>query len=178
MSRWTAEDDNILAETIQRLTKEGSSIKDAIAEAANILGRSPGACQFRWTTKIKQELEDQTITIDSIPVDLKEIKQYLKAKQVWHTLDLIQETINLKKQLEDKEQLIQYIKQENQELKEELKQMKAMIDPKALTITKDYQTLIEIIQRARELTLFEEEKVTFKMETNGNIERVKEHKEG
>ncbi|WP_053361111.1 RsfA family transcriptional regulator [Bacillus sp. FJAT-27251] len=65
------------------------------------------------------------------------------------------------------------IRKENEELKKQIQQL----EDKAKTMQEDYETLIEIMNRARKLVLFEEEErsaTKFKMDRNGNLEKVAE----
>ena len=51
------------------------------------------------------------------------------------------------------------------------------MEQNTITIQEDYETLMKIMNRARKLTLFEEEEraaTTFKMDRNGNLEKVAE----
>jgi prespore-specific regulator len=65
------------------------------------------------------------------------------------------------------------IRKENEELEKQIQQL----EDKAKTMQEDYETLIEIMNRARKLVLFEEEErssTKFKMDRNGNLEKVAE----
>jgi prespore-specific regulator len=65
------------------------------------------------------------------------------------------------------------VRKENEELKKKIQQL----EDKAKTMQEDYETLIEIMNRARKLVLFEEEErsaTKFKMDRNGNLEKVAE----
>lgn len=82
---------------------------------------------------------------------------------------------------------VDILKSENERLKREnadLKRQNQMLDGKVQhleqnteTIQEDYETLMKIMNRARKLVLFEEEErpqTTFKMDRNGNLEKVAE----
>ena len=65
------------------------------------------------------------------------------------------------------------VKRQNKELEAKLGQM----EQNTVTIQEDYETLMKIMNRARKLALFEEEErpaTTFKMDRNGNLEKVAE----
>ncbi|RTR33044.1 RsfA family transcriptional regulator [Robertmurraya yapensis] len=65
------------------------------------------------------------------------------------------------------------IRRSNQELEKKIEQL----EQNAVTIQEDYETLMKIMNRARKLVLFEEEErpaSTFKMDRNGNLEKVAE----
>jgi len=82
---------------------------------------------------------------------------------------------------------VEILKSENERLKREIaelrrtnKELEAKIgemEQNTETIQEDYETLMKIMNRARKLALFEEEErpaTTFKMDRNGNLEKVAE----
>ena len=72
------------------------------------------------------------------------------------------------------------LKRENAEMKKLNKELEAKIEKleqNTEAIQEDYETLMKIMNRARKLVLFEEEErpaTTFKMDRNGNLEKVAE----
>lgn len=65
------------------------------------------------------------------------------------------------------------IRKNNQELEKKIEHL----EQNTVTIQEDYETLMKIMNRARKLVLFEEEErpaTTFKMDRNGNLEKVAE----
>ncbi|MEN0651117.1 RsfA family transcriptional regulator [Caldifermentibacillus hisashii] len=65
------------------------------------------------------------------------------------------------------------LRKQNQELEEKVKEL----EENSTTMQEDYETLVKIMNRARKLVLFEEEEkpsTTFKMDRNGNLEKVAE----
>ncbi|MGG1675796.1 RsfA family transcriptional regulator [Neobacillus sp. NRS-1170] len=72
------------------------------------------------------------------------------------------------------------LKRELSELRKQNEEMRAKIDDleqNTETIQEDYETLMKIMNRARKLVLFEEEErpaTKFKMDRNGNLEKVAE----
>jgi prespore-specific regulator len=73
------------------------------------------------------------------------------------------------------------LKLENQELSqqnEELMKKVARLEQDTVTVQEDYETLMKIMNRARKLVLFDEEDrsatTTFKMDRNGNLEKMAE----
>ena len=82
---------------------------------------------------------------------------------------------------------VDILKSENERLKRELaeargknKELEAKLgqmEQNTITIQEDYETLMKIMNRARKLALFDEEEraaTTFKMDRNGNLEKVAE----
>ena len=82
---------------------------------------------------------------------------------------------------------VDILKSENERLKRELAEVRGknkeleaklgQMEQNTITIQEDYETLMKIMNRARKLALFEEEEraaTTFKMDRNGNLEKVAE----
>ena len=65
------------------------------------------------------------------------------------------------------------VRAKNRELEKKIKEM----EENTGTMQEDYETLMKIMNRARKLAVFEEEdhsSTTFKMDRNGNLEKVAE----
>ena len=76
------------------------------------------------------------------------------------------ENDRLKRELAD-------VRRQNKELEDKISKM----EENTVTMQEDYETLMKIMNRARKLALFEEEDrnpTTFKMDRNGNLEKVAE----
>jgi prespore-specific regulator len=82
---------------------------------------------------------------------------------------------------------VDILKGENERLKRELAELRGknkeletklgQMEQDTITIQEDYETLMKIMNRARKLALFDEEErpaTTFKMDRNGNLEKVAE----
>lgn len=76
------------------------------------------------------------------------------------------------KETRDKDELIHSLRRENDELRRQVN----MAETDYRTVNDDYRALIQIMDRARKLAFLTEEdtepKATFKMDANGNLERV------
>lgn len=59
---WTEEDDLLLAETVLRHIREGSTQLNAFDEVGDILNRTSAACGFRWNAVIRERY-DQAIEL-------------------------------------------------------------------------------------------------------------------
>ncbi|BCU82698.1 hypothetical protein JIR001_24810 [Polycladomyces abyssicola] len=53
--RWTEEEDRLLVDTVLRCIREGGSQLNAFAEVGGKLGRTPGACGFRWNAVLRRK---------------------------------------------------------------------------------------------------------------------------
>lgn len=60
---WTPEQDRRLAEIVLRNMREGRTQSEGFAEAAEALGRTPGACGFRWNGIVRKQYRDQVLEI-------------------------------------------------------------------------------------------------------------------
>ncbi|MGD6816482.1 RsfA family transcriptional regulator [Metabacillus sp. 84] len=246
---WSEENDLLLAETVLRHVREGSTQLNAFEEVGDHLNRTSAACGFRWNAVVRHQYEKalqlakkqrkqkmrsmgkgqpakkkllyspETASVPAEPVYEEEfaeeqtyepaIKAYsvpsqnemldyeelngvpytalkqqpaapaesLNMDQViafletfesraTHNTALKQENIRLKRELDE-------LSRRNEELEEKVAKMEEDSD----TIQEDYETLMKIMNRARKLTLFDEEdrnSPKFKMDRNGNLEKVAE----
>ncbi|HEY4553885.1 MAG TPA: RsfA family transcriptional regulator [Bacillaceae bacterium] len=101
-------------------------------------------------------------------INLEKVISYLQQLQhsEVHLEILRSENERLKREMAD-------LKRENEELRENV----AKLENNSETMQEDYETLMKILNRARKLVLFEEEErpsTTFKMDRNGNLEKVAE----
>ncbi|MFP3124791.1 RsfA family transcriptional regulator [Ectobacillus funiculus] len=55
---WTTEDDLLLAETVLRHIREGSTQLKAFDEVGDKLDRTSAACGFRWNAEVRQNYEE------------------------------------------------------------------------------------------------------------------------
>jgi len=106
---------------------------------------------------------DEGISIDAV----------IRFLRSWKTTyqDLSRQIKLFEKDLKDKEEELYRLRSENERLAKEASS--AQTDYR--TVNDDYKTLIQIMDRARRLTVLsneEEAKPRFKMDANGNLERI------
>ncbi|MCR2803713.1 RsfA family transcriptional regulator [Paenibacillus soyae] len=113
----------------------------------------------------KQEVGalDEGLSVDAI----------IRFLRGWKTnyQDLSRQIKLFEKELKDKEEELYRLRSENERLTKEVNS--AQTDYR--TVNDDYKTLIQIMDRARRLTVLsneEEAKPRFKMDANGNLERI------
>ncbi|RIW27836.1 RsfA family transcriptional regulator [Bacillus salacetis] len=268
---WTEEDDLLLAETVLRHVREGSTQLNAFEEVGDKLNRTSAACGFRWNAVVrhqyekalslakKQRKQRQRLLgkdqggkkkllyqppspsydeIDAMSLSMstemdEEKEEY--TSPVMESLEMMEaseaaDTEFAEEALEKKEvsspsvsappeqapaaqripvqgkvemsleKVIAYLqslahsnfssdilKSENQRLKHEnaeirrqnaeLEKQIAQLEKNTVTMQEDYETLMQIMNRARKLVLFEDEEgkaPRFKMDRNGNLEKVAE----
>lgn len=222
---WSEEDDLLLAETVLRHIREGSTQLNAFEEVGDKLNRTSAACGFRWNAVVRQDYmkaidlakkqrkqrqralgektkplytpppptfsfevaEEFTVEKDdreevemeqsvnqSTPISITQSRP-VSMDDVILYLSNIQNNGHQSTSLQQKNDRL---KIENKELGEEvasLKQQLERTEREFQTIQEDYQALVKIMDRARKMVLFEDEETptnTFKMDKNGNLERI------
>lgn len=194
---WTTEDDLLLAEVTLRHIREGGTQLSAFDEVAERMGRTPAACGFRWNSYVRKKyvqaiaiakaqrqknkksrtfyvkketvvdsphdytdssLEEQ-LSFDAI---IRYLKGFKNREQQW------QKHIRMLEQdLKEQGEQLQKIREENMRMKEEYSSAK--------TVNEDYRALMQIMDRARKIAILgaeQEESPVFKMDQNGNLERI------
>lgn len=197
---WTPDDDLILAEVTLRHIREGGTQLNAFEEVAEKLGRTPAACGFRWNSLVRKKYEaaiqiaksqrqkrsqernarsrsrreeelnlvqDRTSSLDAI---IRFLRQH-KAE----VAEMKKRQQELEKEIAEQESQIEVLSSENEEMKNRL----SHVQTDYRVVNDDYKALIQIMDRARKLAILEEEeeessssKAKFRMETNGNLERI------
>ena len=204
---WSHEDDLLLAETVLRHIREGSTQLNAFDEVGDKLNRTSAACGFRWNAEVRNKY---VTAIDLAKRQRKEKKrtQAKQEKQIsMRTFTktvpsaIIEEPIqdeaitdgitidsvltflkNLKRDYYDSSQskaTLEHAEQENARLKEELTQLDKKLkqtETQLSTMQEDYQTIIQIMDRARRMTVLQDERTfpspSFRMDKNGNLEQI------
>jgi prespore-specific regulator len=281
---WTEENDLLLAETVLRHVREGSTQLNAFEEVGDKLDRTSAACGFRWNAVVRHNYEkalqlakkqrkqrqrilgkdqggkkkllynppvptlDESLT-GSLPAveqeeaqptfDLSmleqddkqldaalmaEMQDLMNKKQepkdysteaaaemaempVQQTQTRVNQTVQTQssrhtvpptgmtmghviaylQSLSGSSLQVDIYKSENERLKREINSLRKQneelqgkinrLEENTNTMQEDYETLMKIMNRARKLTLFEEEErsaTKFKMDRNGNLEKVAE----
>ena len=281
---WTEENDLLLAETVLRHVREGSTQLNAFEEVGDKLDRTSAACGFRWNAVVRHNYEkalqlakkqrkqrqrilgkdqggkkkllynppvptlDESLTgslpaveqeefqptfdLSMLEQDDKEIDAALMAEmqdlmnkkqeqkdysteaaaemaempaqetkttvtQTTHTQPVrhtvpptgltMGHVIAYLQSLSGSSLQVDIYKSENERLKREINSLRKhneelqgkinRLEENTNTMQEDYETLMKIMNRARKLTLFEEEErsaTKFKMDRNGNLEKVAE----
>lgn len=224
---WSHEDDLLLAETVLRHIREGSTQLKAFDEVGDHLNRTSAACGFRWNAEVRRKYIQ---AIEIAKRQRKEKKRALANQQQSERTSLqpamvfsqedeedleweaptkyetvaVQEPVN-QSQVEEQpavsvtfDQVIQHMKelkshyhashqsqskvakleQENETLRnenEKLEKELSHMEKQYHTVQEDYKILINIMDRARKMVVFDEDdqsKAAFRMEKNGNLEQV------
>lgn len=202
---WSHEDDLLLAETVLRHIREGSTQLNAFEEVGDALNRTSAACGFRWNAEVrnkyisaidlakrqrkerKRAQASQLKKGASIPVPQQLDKMNplvieppeqteITLDSVIHYLQSFQKDYYASNQLRNKAEEIQYENKELQEKVENLERELSITRKKLATVEEDYKTFIQIMERARKMTVLEDQSTlkspTFKMDKNGNLEQL------
>jgi len=113
--------------------------------------------------RMEQGSIEESMSIDSVIRFLREWKMTYQ--------DLARQIRSYEKSLKDREDELYRLRQENERLTKEVN----IVQTDYHAVNDDYKTLIQIMDRARRLTVLsteEEKKPRFKMDANGNLERI------
>lgn len=216
---WSHEDDLLLAETVLRHIREGSTQLNAFEEVGDKLNRTSAACGFRWNAEIRKKYIN---AIDLAKRQRKEKKRAIeKAKKInrqpvitfqpnyesmaveeAHNSDNnsitsspminTQSTITLETVIQFLSQLkkdyyasnqskatLDQKQRENAMLKEQVMKLEKKLsetEQQLATIQEDYQVFVQIMERARKMTVLEDQgsfkAPAFRMDKNGNLEQI------
>ena len=208
---WTEEDDLLLAETVLRHVREGSTQLNAFEEVGDKLNRTSAACGFRWNAVVRSQYET------ALQLAKKQRKERLRLlgknqparKKLLYTpptpsLEELGEIVELPRTAEPTALTLDHViaflqsfksdniqvealKTENERLKKELDELAAKnealekkiakLEEESSAMTEEYEMMLRIMNRARKMTLQEEEErqtLKFKMDKNGNLEKIAE----
>lgn len=214
---WSHEDDLLLAETVLRHVREGSTQLKAFDEVGDNLNRTSAACGFRWNAEVRrkydqavdiakrqrkekkraiasgQKVASSTVEVPMVndtPITSTE-PDTVQEKPVSTNLDgelnlvtVIEYLQSLNKNYQETSQSkhnLEKAQKENEmlhEIKNDLEQKLEQSLEQLNTIQEDYQVLIQIMDRARKMVVFDDQEQdslsakAFRMEKNGNLEQV------
>lgn len=195
---WSEENDLLLAEAVLRHVRDGSTQLKAFEEVGDILDRTSAACGFRWNAVLRKQYEQ---ALGLARKHRKQSYRILHKKEKSKELHILLESNTLSQNMNDvtneealtMSSVIEFLQnfntsdQDAENLKKELedvKQAKADLEVKyeelekrAYTIEEDYKALVKIMERARKMVMFngeEGKRTSFKMDPNGNLEKIAE----
>lgn len=231
---WTEENDLLLAETVLRHVRDGSTQLNAFEEVGDALERTSAACGFRWNSVVRQQYEqslslarkqrkqrqrmlgiEQTgkkkvlykpLTLESFETITSSLENQVLNSDVDTEIAIespvtnvlpqptffesnvcIDDVIAFLHKQKKSESHATALKAENERLKleilelerknNELSKQLGTVKKSSDTIQEDYEALINIMNRARKLAIFEDDdrqSTKFKMDRNGNLEKLAE----
>lgn len=207
---WSHEDDLLLAETVLRHVRDGSTQLNAFEEVGDELNRTSAACGFRWNAEVRQnyiqamemakrQRKEKKRALNSVQSQRREYTPSVNTVPAY-TSDVVQtedqpmESISLPNIIHQLQQFhqqehqasqstyeLQQVKRDNKQLKDQVydleKQMKQK-EQQFITMKEDYEAFVQIMERARKMTMFEDDtnkaSPAFRMDKNGNLEQLVE----
>ena len=198
---WSQDEDLLLAEVVLRHIREGGTQLQAFEEVGKQLTRTAAACGFRWNSYVRKQYKSG---IDLAKKQRKELKLQAVSdetdvavkpeKTESPTVALVEDSakitfpivIDFLEKLHKKVEFQAKIENEREKYVEKIKELEKKagylaaenerLSKNLKAIEEDYRSLIEIMERARKMVVFQEEdrqqKVKFQMDKNGNLERV------
>ncbi|WP_042356354.1 RsfA family transcriptional regulator [Bacillus rubiinfantis] len=200
---WSPDEDLLLAEIVLRHIREGGTQLQAFEEVGKQLTRTAAACGFRWNSYVRKQYQS---AIELAKKQRKEMKLQSPEDEQNTNVVIEQAKSNIATRERDEEnspfsfsalmkflqelyrkaELQTAIEEERGHFLERIKELEKKTyylaaENERLTknlkaIEEDYRSLIEIMERARKMVVFQEEdrqqKVKFQMDKNGNLERV------
>ncbi|MFJ7508085.1 RsfA family transcriptional regulator [Peribacillus simplex] len=196
---WTHDEDLLLAEVVLRHIREGSTQLKAFEEVGKQLSRTSAACGFRWNSFVRKQYKsgielakkqrkeqvintpgmerDSVAPVENVTIEEKtpehEDKESITLQEVILYLTKMDEFFQLDNK--EKERISErslFLERENDRLLEE----NVLLKENLKAVEEDYRALMQIMERARKLSVQEDEKtnpkVSFQMDKNGNLERV------
>lgn len=191
---WTADDDQKLAEIVLRHIREGSTQLNAFVESANLLGRTPAACGYRWNGVVRKHYEDHIKDAKLAKKERLSMRQQAKQRRAYGP-DLEDPSIDgIIRALKNHEREYYNLQEKSRHLEERIAELETQLssvlhensrlrhevgDDKAPDLLggEDSKALLEIMDRARKLLEMEQQGVKaprFKMDDHGNLEHVSE----
>ncbi|HAM81535.1 RsfA family transcriptional regulator [Ornithinibacillus bavariensis] len=207
---WSHEDDLLLAETVLRHIREGSTQLNAFEEVGDKLNRTSAACGFRWNAEIRKKYIN---AIDLAKRQRKEKKRALEKARKASRSTIVSFQPNYESRSDQEESIIpvaaestitletviQFLNQlkkdyyasnqskvsyeqaqrENVMLKEKIAKLEKQLsdtERELETIQEDYKVFVQIMDRARKMTVLEDQGTfkapAFRMDKNGNLEQI------
>ncbi|SDI85564.1 RsfA family transcriptional regulator [Natribacillus halophilus] len=199
---WSHEDDVLLADTVLKHIKEGSTQLKAFEEVGDILNRTAAACGFRWNAVVRDRYEGN---VSDAKRERKTFQRRDAANAVQRTFGMnttttmstttdnqpmssgnedlpLEQVIAFLETLKRREgesgmndQKIATLEEEKQELQESVDAWRH----KHEELEKEYQSLLSVINRARKMMFMDETNPetfmasnNFRLDNDGNLENI------
>ncbi|PWK13784.1 RsfA family transcriptional regulator [Tumebacillus permanentifrigoris] len=189
---WTADDDRKLAEIVLRHIREGSTQLNAFVESANLLGRTPAACGYRWNGVVRKHYEDGIKEAKSAKKERLSIRQQAKQRRVYGP-DLDDTSIDgIIRALKNHEREYFNLQEKSRLLEQKVIELEIQLHQLAYEnnnlrtqngqspLTEDSKTLLEIMDRARRILELEQQgngQPRFHLAEDGDLEALESGQE-
>src|SRR5690625_407296 len=184
---WSHEDDLLLAETVLRHVREGSTQLNAFEEVGDHLNRTSAACGFRWNAEVRKKYDDamdlakrqrkekkraMEKTDNNVSRPILSLPQNYETEQSSSsivdspvmTIDSVIDFLNtLKKDQQSNQQskiTLDQLEGENRQLREKVDELGKQLtttENQLATIQEDYQAFIQIMDRARKMAVLDDQ---------------------
>ncbi|TYS19577.1 hypothetical protein FZC78_00665 [Rossellomorea vietnamensis] len=119
--KWTEEEERILSDIVLSFTIGGKTQREAFEKAAHTIGRTPGACSFRWNNKLKSNFntdEDTNVLKQPTLADCITFLKTLETDEglIAENTRLKEEQAELKKRLHNEEETFVELKKRHKVL--------------------------------------------------------------
>lgn len=195
---WSEENDLLLAETVLRHVREGSTQLKAFEEIGDTLNRTAAACGFRWNAVIRKQYEK------ALGLARKQRKQHFRHLQKnersselhivlennhsdQSTIEIpnsaaltIKDIISFLQNMNTSEEDYENLRRELETVKREkaaIEMKYEELEKRALTMKGDYEEIVKIMDRARKMVVFNDEatkKPLLQVESNQDLEKIAE----
>lgn len=150
----------VLAQTVLKHIREGSTQLAAFEETASQLNRSAAACGFRWNSEVRKRYAQEIKTAKEQRTKSKMSKrnsQLVSISSVVEMADtepdyldqIITAARNAKIQFANMSKQIKTLSKELQQMKLELQQYKQGAYTPDLVVNEDFKAMLQILERAR-----------------------------
>jgi prespore-specific regulator len=181
--RWNAEVRKNYDQAIAIAKRQRKERKRALERVKKDSNPTPVSTPIFMNQPLHEVNQEETVTqAEEFSTELLPVSQHSRSTESITLEDCISFLSNLKN--EDRQSYIfkmenDQLKRENEELHTKNKQLEKRIEKlsqEQTTIQEDYQALVQIMDRARRMVMFEDNEdrnnPTFRMDKNGNLEQV------
>jgi len=202
---WSSEDDLLLAETVLRHVREGSTQLNAFEEVGDELNRTSAACGFRWNAEVRKKYDQAmelakrqrkekkraeeshssrptkpvTVMQDEYESDTQPIQTTNSTMTMEHVIHFLKDIEKNVQSSNHSNFSLEQTRKENKLLHEHIQELERKLEKTEQhlqTVQEDYQAFIQIMERARKMTVLDDQgslkSPSFKMDKNGNLEQI------
>jgi prespore-specific regulator len=146
---WTEKDDALLAETVLRKIREGSTQLAAFEEVGEQLGRTAAACGFRWNSTLRKKYSKEVAEAKSVrKADKGKSKVISMKTEEMKSTRNNHVPNNVSSGLDDFDKALDVIVNEFKRVKEENNQLRSQLE-ELQDIKKDFEYLMDVIRKIR-----------------------------
>jgi prespore-specific regulator len=170
---WLEQDDLTLADTVLKHIRNGSTQLAAFEETAELLNRTPAACGFRWNSEVRKGYEQEikeaktlrklgkkNRTTDEPLVEVSNVTKEQTGSNIDFSDKIVAVAKAVKNQIANMTKQIKTLSDDLQAAKNRIAELEEQLSGQSpeKAVTEDYETLMQILQRARDIGLLEQRK--------------------